>query len=251
MCIDWERMGAHARAMPSSSSSDWQLGFVLADRLGEAISQVGFVPIVGQPPQSGPPPHSYPLTPGFGSPAAPTILYDALVANATSAALAANPIRRPDALLANAASAILAFREPTDAVVAKAASDAPVAKAALAGLAADCAFADLCCEADFTDSIDFEDTGKGKKRKSSAAGGGLHIVVETGAWEDIWDFQVQEDDKIIDVKNQIWNVMGGPSDGEVVLSYEGTILIDTFTLRDYEVKNNSRFYLTWADDDDV
>ena len=243
VCIDCERMGAHARAMPSSSSSDWQLGFVLADRLGEAISQVGFVPIVGQPPQSGPPPHSYPLTPG--------LLYDALVANATSAALAANPIRRPDALLANAASAILAFREPTDAVVAKAASDALVAKAALAGLAADCAFADLFCEADFTDGIDFEDMGKGKKRKSSAAGGGLHIVVETGAWEDIWDFQVQEDDKIIDVKNQIWNVLGWPSDGEVVLSYEGTILIDTFTLRDYEVKNNSRFYLTWADDDDV
>ena len=206
--------------MSSSSSSDWQLGFVLVDQLGEAISQVGFVPIDGQPPRSGPPPHSYPLTPGFGSPPAPTIRPDALVANATSAALAANPhalaadfavneIRRPDALLANAASAALAVWEPTDAVVANAASDALVANAALAGLAADFAFADFAFEADFTDNIDFEDTGKGKKRKSSAAGGGLHIVVETGAWEDVWDFQVQEDDKIIDVKNHIFNVMGG------------------------------------------
>ena len=207
-------MGAHARAMPSSSSSDWQLGHVPVDQLAAAISQVSFVPILGQPPRSGPPPP------------APTIRPDALVANATSAALAANP----HALAAGPV--------------------ARLANATVAGLTADFAFADFAYEADFSD-MDFEDTGKGKKRKSSAAGGGLHIVVETGAWEDIWDFQVQEDDKIIDVKNQIWNVMGGPSDGAVVLSYEGTILIDNFTLRDYEVKNNSRFYLTWADDDDV
>ena len=212
--------------MPSSSSSDWQLGFVLVDQPGAAISQVGFVRTVGQPPWSGPPPDSYPLTPGFGSPPAPTIRPDALVANATSAALAANP----HALAAG--------------------PDARLANATVAGLTADFAFADFAYEADFSD-MDFEDTGKGKKRKRSAAGGGLHIVVETGAWEDIWDFQVQEDDKIVDVKNQIWNVMGGPSGGAVVLNYEGTILIDNFTLRDYEVKNNSRFYLTWADDGDV
>ena len=250
--------------MPSSSSSDWQLGHVPVDQLAAAISQVGFVPIVGQPPRSGPPPHSYPLTlgslPRFGSSQAPKKRFDALVANATSAlaanphALAANEIRRPDAILANAASAALAVWEPTDAVVANAVSDALVANAAPAGLAADFAFKVFPFEADVTNNIEYEDTREdthnGKKRKRSAAGEGIHIVVETGAWEDIWDFEVQEDDKIIDVKKQVFKRMGGPSVGEMVLSYNGIILINTFTVRDYDVTKSSRFYLTWADDDE-
>jgi hypothetical protein len=88
---------------------------------------------------------------------------------------------------------------------------------------------------------------KGVKRKRGAVGGGLQIIVITGAWEDIWvDVDVKEDDKIKNVKSNIAKVLQWPCNLELELEYKGEVLKDTRTLRDYHVENESRLYVRLA-----
>jgi hypothetical protein len=99
-----------------------------------------------------------------------------------------------------------------------------------------------CKSKDDVGSNNKEGKDKGVKRKRGAAGGGLQIIVVTGAWEDIWvNVDVKEDDKINNVKSNIAKVLQWPCNLELELEYKGEILKDTRTLRDYHVENESRF----------
>jgi hypothetical protein len=97
------------------------------------------------------------------------------------------------------------------------------------------------------DDSNKEGKDKGVKRKHGAVGGGLQIIVVTGAWEDIWvNVDVEEDDKIKNVKSNIAKVLQWPCNLELELEYKGEILKDTRTLLDYHVENESRLYVRLA-----
>ena len=91
---------------------------------------------------------------------------------------------------------------------------------------------------------DVKGSNKGEKRTRGARGGhAVHIIVVMGAWEDLWIVDVEEDIK--NVKSKLANVMRRPSEGKMVLSYKSEILKDTLTVRDYDVENEPRLYLSW------
>ena len=71
----------------------------------------------------------------------------------------------------------------------------------------------------------------------------MQIIVLTGVLDDFYVVDVEDRDKINVVKIKILKIMGWSSQKKISVSFNGTVLQDNLTLRDYKIKNETELDL--------